>query len=79
MQKISANVYPIRGQGRMAASILQGLGFDVFRIDAAMCIDGPPKLWQEVFGVTGPSADAVAIPDDLTGLLDRVVFIESRI
>lgn len=79
MQKISANVYPIQGQGRLAASILQGLGFDVFRIDATMCIDGPPELWQEVFGVTGPSADALVIPEDLTGLVNRVVFIGPRL
>lgn len=77
-RRISAKVYPIEGRGRLTASILIGLGFNVFRIDRTMSVEGPPHLWREVFGVSGPSADSLVIPEDLAGLVGRVVFTKSR-
>lgn len=68
---------PFPGNERVLASFLQGLGFEVFRIDGTFMVEAPRELWGRVFDDHDPKSREVVIPADLGDLVTRVVLLRS--
>lgn len=65
------------GSERTLASMLNGLGFKVFRIDGTFMIQGSKKLWGEVFEETDPVSREVTVPEDMASMVERVILLRT--
>ncbi len=52
MSMISAEVEPVQGKARKAASRLQDLGFTVLHVGPTISVEGPESLWESAFNVS---------------------------
>ena len=72
-----ARMEPFPGNERVLASFLQGLGFQVFRIDGTFTVEAPRDLWKRVFEDVDASSRELVIPPDLGDLVTRVVLLRT--
>ena len=77
METVSAKMEPFPGNERTLASFLQGMGFQVFRIDGTFMVQAPRDLWSRVFAEADPLSREVLVPPDLADLVTRVVLLRS--
>jgi len=68
---------PFPGSERTLASTLEGLGFQVFRVDGTFMVEAPPELWRRVFAEIDPLRREVVVPDELADLVTKVVLLRS--
>jgi hypothetical protein len=68
---------PFPGNERVLASFLEGMGFQVFRIDGTFMVQAPRNLWRNVFEDADPLSREVLVPPDLADLVTRVVLLRS--
>lgn len=68
---------PFPGNERVLASFLQGMGFQVFRIDGTFMVQASPESWGKVFEEIDPLSREVVVPAELTDLVTRVVLLRS--
>lgn len=61
MGMISAEVEPVSGKARKAASLLQDIGFTVLHVGPTISVEGPESLWESTFNVSFESAQKTTI------------------
>lgn len=77
METVAARMEPFPGSERVLASFLQGLGFEVFRIDGTFMVQASSELWGRVFDDIDLQTREVLIPADLQDLVTRIVILRS--
>lgn len=61
MGMISAEVEPVHGKARKAASLLQDIGFKVLHVGPTISVEGPESLWESTFNVSFESAQKTTV------------------
>lgn len=77
METLAARMEPFPGSERILASFLQGMGFEVFRVDGTFIAQASSDLWGQVFDEMDPLSREVIVPPDLADLVIRVVLLRS--
>ena len=74
---MSAKMEPLPGYERTLASVLQGLGFTVFRVDGTFMAQAPQEVWHRIFDKVDPVSREVVVPAELADLVSRVVLLRN--
>ena len=77
METLAARMEPFPGNERILASFLQGMGFEVFRVDGTFIAQASSDLWGQVFDEMDPLSREVIVPPDLADLVILVVVLRS--
>jgi len=77
METVTARVEPFPGSERVLASVLLGMGFEVFRVDGTFTIQASPELWRGLFHEIDPLSREVVVPPDLEDMVTRIVLLRS--